>query len=148
MNITEIGKHLEHQGWSDDAIDEYLSHFGVKGMKWGVRREARQKNRALNKASRAKDNADWAKSVEKARAQVQKGELDRKEYAAVEKYKKDKINLGSRKAKQLLAETRQENWDTYNLSQQAKNGKEAAIQIASAVGLVMLYGAMSKTATG
>lgn len=143
MNIVEIGEHLEHQGWSDDAIDEYLEHFGVKGMKWGVRREARQRNRALNKASRAKDNADWAKSVEKARIQVRKGELDKKDFDAVEQYKKDKINLGSRKAKQILAEKRQENWDTYNMSQQAKNGKEAAIQIASAVGLVMLYGALS-----
>lgn len=49
MNITDIGKYLEHQGWSDDQIDEYLAHFGVKGMKWGVRRQKKEQNKGSAK---------------------------------------------------------------------------------------------------
>lgn len=34
-----IGTTLEHQGLTDDQIDDYfLEHHGVKGQKWGVRR--------------------------------------------------------------------------------------------------------------
>lgn len=37
--IDLIGNTLEHQGLTDDQIDNYfLEHQGVKGMKWGVRR--------------------------------------------------------------------------------------------------------------
>lgn len=37
--IDLIGNTLEHQGLTDDQIDDYfLEHQGVKGMKWGVRR--------------------------------------------------------------------------------------------------------------
>lgn len=35
--------------------DDYLEHFGVKGMKWGVRREAR---RDAKESARAK-NVLW-----------------------------------------------------------------------------------------
>lgn len=38
MDIDEIGEFLEHQGLSDEAIDEYFEHHGVKGQRWGVRR--------------------------------------------------------------------------------------------------------------
>ncbi len=36
--------------------DEFLEHYGKKGMQWGVKtQKSYSKNRALNKASRAKD---------------------------------------------------------------------------------------------
>ena len=34
----EIGEYLEHRGLSDDEIDDFFEHHGVKGQKWGVRR--------------------------------------------------------------------------------------------------------------
>lgn len=46
MNIVDIGTHLEHQGWDDDSIDEYLAHFGVKGMRWGSRKSQAQQARS------------------------------------------------------------------------------------------------------
>lgn len=37
--IDLIGNTLEHQGLTDNEIDDYfLEHHGVKGQKWGVRR--------------------------------------------------------------------------------------------------------------
>lgn len=49
--VFEIGSALEHSNMSDDEIDTYLEHYGVKGMKWGVRRERRAStfNRARQK---------------------------------------------------------------------------------------------------
>lgn len=37
--IDEIGAKLEHGGFSDEDIDTWFEHSGVKGMKWGTRRE-------------------------------------------------------------------------------------------------------------
>lgn len=42
--ISEIGSMLESKGLTHSEIDAYFAHRGVKGMKWGVRRE--QKNTA------------------------------------------------------------------------------------------------------
>lgn len=39
MNVDEIGMFLEHQGMSDEFIDQFFEHHGVKGQKWGVRRQ-------------------------------------------------------------------------------------------------------------
>lgn len=38
MDVDEIGDFLEQQGFSDESIDDYLEHFGIKGQRWGVRR--------------------------------------------------------------------------------------------------------------
>lgn len=42
--IDSIGLMFEEKGVSHSEIDAYFAHRGVKGMKWGVRRE--QKNTA------------------------------------------------------------------------------------------------------
>lgn len=42
--IDSIGLMLEEKGLTHSEIDTYLEHRGVKGMKWGVRRQ--QKNTA------------------------------------------------------------------------------------------------------
>lgn len=39
MNIDQIGMFLEHQGLSDATIDDFFEHHGVKGQKWGVRKQ-------------------------------------------------------------------------------------------------------------
>lgn len=36
-DILEIGYALEEGGFTHEEIDLYLEHYGVKGMKWGVR---------------------------------------------------------------------------------------------------------------
>lgn len=37
MDTEKLGLFLEQQGFSDEGIDEYLEHFGMRGQKWGVR---------------------------------------------------------------------------------------------------------------
>lgn len=37
-NIDEVGSFLEHSGMTDEMIDTFFEHHGVKGMKWGQRK--------------------------------------------------------------------------------------------------------------
>ncbi len=50
MDPEVLGEMLEERGLSDEDIDAVLEHAGVKGMKWGVRREKR-----LQRATRVAD---------------------------------------------------------------------------------------------
>lgn len=50
ITVDQVGEYLEHQGLSDDEIDEFLEHFDVPGMKWGVR-----KQRILERTQRVAD---------------------------------------------------------------------------------------------
>ena len=47
--IDLIGTMLEDKGLSHSEIDDFFEHSGVKGMKWGVRKEAKKEVRALSK---------------------------------------------------------------------------------------------------
>jgi hypothetical protein len=38
----------------EDGDELFLKHYGTKGMKWGVRKAAKQKTRAQNRAARSK----------------------------------------------------------------------------------------------
>lgn len=66
IDIDELGEFLEHQGLTDDQIDDYfLAHYGVKGQKWGVRRansrdarSARLKSGTATKKDRLIRDAD------------------------------------------------------------------------------------------
>lgn len=40
--IDEIGTMLEDKGLTHSEIDAYFEHRGVKGMKWGVRRQQKR----------------------------------------------------------------------------------------------------------
>lgn len=48
---------MEYAG-NDAAVDGVLAHYGVRGMKWGVRRSAKQLARAA--ASRESESEDYA----------------------------------------------------------------------------------------
>lgn len=41
MNVDEIGTYLEHLGLNDVEIDNFFEHHGVKGQRWGVRKQKR-----------------------------------------------------------------------------------------------------------
>jgi hypothetical protein len=114
---------------SEMTRDEALAHFGVKGMKWGVRKENFQRNRALNKASRAKDKADRTAAVDTARARVKSGEAKREYKAVKAQAKADRINIGSREARKIKREARDKFLDEIELSREARDGKELAERI-------------------
>ena len=67
---------MAHAETPEDFADAFLSHYGVKGMKWGVRKKASdavdkvKERRAEKKANRALDDASeytsTAKTIRKA----------------------------------------------------------------------------------
>lgn len=139
MTPDQIGEYLEHQGATDEEIDAFLEHFGVKGMKWGQRKAARQRNRELNKASRAKDKAKYVSSIEKSRANINSGKTDAAFKAVKAGHSQRKKDLGTREARKILAKARNKRDTEYAVAQQAKNGKEAtAILIASVAGSILV----------
>lgn len=50
-----------------DDVEAFLEHYGVKGMKWGERKTRFQKNRELNKKSKAAEQAKAQKEFNKLR---------------------------------------------------------------------------------
>lgn len=129
MNIVDIGTHLEHQGFSDDEIDEYLEHFGVKGMKWGTRRA---------QAKEYKTKRD--RQIDRARANVYGGTTDRRYKAAKQKYKEDAPIIGRKAAKDALKQAKAKRSSDIKTSYQAKSGREhaSAILMKTAFGLSIL----------
>ena len=72
MNVEELGTYLEHQGLSDDEIDAVLEHYGVKGQKWGIRRNRTQK-RIPSKTERKRQQFDAVKRDTKTQRRVATG---------------------------------------------------------------------------
>ena len=148
----------------DQEVDEFLAHYGVKGMKWGVRKDNFQRNRALNKESRAKDKAKRAAEFEKtrkalrpsgekskintstkegrkaaqkerqadidrARARINTGAARADAKEAKAQYKKDKEEIGSRAARQILRAKRNELYKDAARANEIRDGYEATIEI-------------------
>jgi ribosomal protein S12 len=44
---------------------DYVEHFGVKGMSWGVRKERRREKKAAKKAALAKADQEYVQAVHK-----------------------------------------------------------------------------------
>ena len=75
MNTDQIGEFLEHQGLSDEQIDAYFEHHGVKGQKWGVRkaeaRAAKGPDRFGNRNNaKAQRRVDQVKRVAQGKASL------------------------------------------------------------------------------
>lgn len=117
----------------------YLEHYGVVGMKWGERRA----NRALNKASSAKDWDKHAKDVDAARAKVKSGKLKAESKKAKAQYNQDKLVMGSREARKILNKKRMKINETYATSQQVKTKKGQYALAAALIG----FGALQVAST-
>lgn len=116
----------------NENVNDFLEHFGVKGMRWGHRKaessngepSARQRNRELNRASRYRDQAKNQAEIEAARRRHYGGENAKRLTDAQAKYKKDMIKVGSREARKLLNQVRSEVYADSLKSQEYLNGKE------------------------
>jgi hypothetical protein len=120
-------------------LDEnLLVHFGVKGMKWGERRAARQHQRSLNRASRQKDRQERNDSIDAARARYASGAIARDYKAAKVEYKAQKHVIGRREAKKILHAKRDALQSEYERSQEIKSGRETTATILGAIGGVAI----------
>lgn len=131
-----------------DLDEDLLIHFGVKGMRWGVRRDkatgprsAAQKIKDQRKAEKLKQRYARDDAIDAARARVASGAV-RKEYkdARVE-YKAQRKVVGRREARRVMKEKRRALNNEYQLSQELKSGRERTTYLLTVAGLSVLGGA-------
>jgi len=128
------------------SLDDALAHFGVKGMRWGVRKAAeptgggssgpsRRELRTMDKQAKAKDRA--ARNAEIDAARERYATTARKNYLdARAQYKVEKKTIGKYEARKKLDAVKQKNLDDYEAAQQIKSGKETALYVLGVVGAV------------
>lgn len=87
--------------------EEYLEHYGVKGMRWGVRHD-RKRSSSSGRKKQVKDIKKKAKTASKYRSTLSDAELDRR-VSRLEREKKlrtlteSEVSPGKTAAKKLLS---------------------------------------------
>ncbi len=99
-------KHFDNETMTDQEVAIFLEHFGIKGMKWGIRND-----RKYSRRNRAKKNEDRAESYQKqidslktkpsndfTQMKIEKLNEDRKNELAIAKAKREgKLTPSQRK---------------------------------------------------
>lgn len=116
---------------NEEEVEEFLSHYGKKGMKWGQRRA---RNRELNRATKLREN----KEIDAARAAFKTGKPQAQAKKNKAQYKKDKQNLGTREARRLLAKRNEQYVKDIETANTTKNGKEKTILALGVVGIIAI----------
>lgn len=131
-------------------VDNYLEHYGVKGMRWGKRsssssssdskpgksrKELRSLDRANRKAAKQKRKDDWDNEINTARNDLE-GKAEKLDKAQKE-YKTNKAIMGKVAAKKILREHEDDFINTLNVAS-LNTTKEAQVSLIAGVGLLAL----------
>lgn len=139
----DAAAYMAHYGIEENE----LAHYGVKGMKWGVRKKSipgaksRAELRELDRASKRADRAKADTEIDNARARLEGGRKSQARAdltAAKLKYKVDRVTIGKREAKKVYNEAKDSYYDDVAKSQLTKSGKETYIAVAAVVGVTAL----------
>jgi len=114
------------------SLEDAIVHFGVKGMRWGVRRDPR--NVAFRKQRRADRNA----TIDAARKRIKSGQAGKELKGARRKFKTEKNTLGKSEARHNLRVAREKFKDERATANMAKSGKETVAVVLLTAGSVAL----------
>lgn len=138
---------LAHAAW-EGSDEDFLEHYGKKGMKWGHRMasapkktadgrdvKSRKELRALDKASEKRDNATRDKGIDDARERSKWGGQNDKDWKqAKTQFKSDKKVIGRAEASKALQKVKDRIVADNVTSQQYKSGKESTTAALVALG--------------
>lgn len=144
-----------------ESAEDFLAHFGVKGMKWGKHTSSSSSSggdssggstaptkkdlKALDKASKAADIAKRDAEIDKARSDYNTSA--RKNYLdAKAQYKIDKVTIGKREAAKAFNAVKDKNIRDAEVANMAKSGKETTALVLTAVGGIVLSAAIRAAA--
>lgn len=104
-------------------VEDFISHYGKKGMKWGVRNSRRPV--PGTKAAISRD-----KQIDAARERFASGANRRRYVQAKTKYKHQRVTKGKNFAKRELQKAKLKNLRDAQVANTAKDGKEFATFLA------------------
>jgi hypothetical protein len=104
-------------------LEEALEHYGVKGMKWGVRRDqatldrkAGRKPSRVKRAVKAVSKASKERDQEIKDARSKKPALKKEVKEARKQYKIDKKEVGRKEAKKALRAAKDKKYENLNIA--------------------------------
>jgi len=119
------------------TLESVLEHHGVKGMRWGVRRDPRNvASRAKDRAARKRSTTVRDKQIDEARTRLRSGETRRTFKDAKKQFKVDKKELGRREARKRLYKARLNKQNDIDKANMIKSGAETTGVILGIVGTV------------
>lgn len=110
---------MSQDAFDEDDLTEFLEHYGVLGMKWGVRRTPEQLGKGINKLERKRKRAEKRyQKVERTKGSMTYAKYNKKSYKTQKKLDK---------AERRLMDFMKTNFELFGESQSYLNGKQADI---------------------
>lgn len=132
--------------------DEYLKHYGKKGMKWGQKMAennsgvlAKSRNVRTEKGDGKQSKGDRDSAIDAARGRIATGENRAKYKEAKGIYKNAKKTEGAVEAKAALRAVKDKNADDYHDSNLAKAGGEKVAMVVLALASAVVGGVIASS---